>query len=50
MMYRIWSSEVNIEEYKDFLDEYTGDSRVHIKGELYDNLAKQLRDTLENWR
>ena len=39
-----------IDIIEDFLDEYTGDSRVHIKGELYDSLAKQLRDTLENWR
>ena len=39
-----------IDIIEDFIDEYTGDKSAHIKGALYDNLAKQLRDTLENWR
>lgn len=39
-----------IDIIEDFLDEYTGNDEVHIEGALYDNLSKQIRGTLENWR
>lgn len=44
MMYKIWSSEVNIEEYKDFLDDCYPEADEYDKYNIVSELNKEYLD------
>lgn len=44
MMYRIWSSEVNIEEYKDFLDDCYPEADEYDRYNIVSELNKEYLD------